>query len=184
MSLDYVILGILDRRPSTGYDLSKIMDRTTNFYWQATHAQIHQRLKRLQKDGMVKEEPVWEKGRPARIIYHLTSKGRRALVEWEKTPPEDLAVRHGFLSQFNSSYVLEIPDIIKKIDIHQRRSHERLDLHREALEIIKKKNLSEPKVKIDYLMALYGVMFEQTCQDWCEEAKRFLTEDNSTMVEK
>jgi len=184
MSLDYVILGILERRPSTGYDLSKIMDRTTNFYWQATHAQIHQRLKRLQKDGMVKEKRAWEKGRPARIIYNLTSKGGRALVDWEKTPPEDLAVRHGFLSQFNSSYVLEVPEIVKKVDIHQRRSQERLDLHKEAMEIIKRKNLAERKNQVDYLMALYGVMFEQTCQDWCEEAKRFLDENNNTAVEK
>ncbi|MGE5450056.1 MAG: helix-turn-helix transcriptional regulator [Methanomassiliicoccales archaeon] len=184
MSLDYVILGILERRPSTGYDLSKIMDRTTNFYWQATHAQIHQRLKRLQKDGMVKEEPVWEKGRPARIIYHLTSKGRRALVDWEKTPPEDLAVRHGFLSQFNSSYVLEGPEIVEKIDIHQGRSQERLELHQQAVEIIKKKDLKERKNQIDYLMALYGVMFEQTCQDWCMDAKKFLEEQDNTSLNK
>lgn len=177
MSLDYVILGILERRPSTGYELSKIMDRTTIFYWQATHAQIHQRLKRLYKEGLVRQEPVWEKGRPARIIYHLTSKGKKALIEWVRSPSEDLAVRHGFLSQFNSCYLLDDEEIIEKIEAHQNRSLERLQTYRQKFEITNKKDLSDRRVKIDYLMALYGIMVEQACQEWCEQAKVFIREE-------
>jgi PadR family transcriptional regulator AphA len=167
--------------PSTGYDLSKIMDRTTNFFWQATHAQIHQRLKALRKAGYVYEEPVWEKGRQARIIYHLTSTGGKALKEWVQGPAQNMAVRHGFLSQFQSSYLLDAEEIMRKLEVHQEESRKSEDVYKKSAEILEKRDMSDKKNQIDYLIALYGANFEKAIQQWCEEASRFLVVNQKSL---
>jgi PadR family transcriptional regulator, regulatory protein AphA len=76
-----VILGLLGLAPRTGYDVKRVTDISTRFFWRASYGQIYPELARLETAGLVRarEEPH---GRRRRRVFELTPGGRDALDEW------------------------------------------------------------------------------------------------------
>ena len=76
-----VILGLLKFSPRTGYDVKRVTDFSTRFFWRASYGQIYPELRALTAAGLVhvSEEP---RGRRPRRVYGLTPKGERALRDW------------------------------------------------------------------------------------------------------
>lgn len=76
-----VILGLVALGPRTGYDIKRITDSSTRFFWGASYGQIYPELKRLERDGLVeaRDEP---RGRVRRRVYTITPAGERAVREW------------------------------------------------------------------------------------------------------
>ena len=86
MSLKHAILGFLNMRPFSGYDLWKVFGKSVNNYWSATHTQVYRTLAELAKDKMVDTEMVRQQSSPNKKIYHITYRGREELVKWLKPP--------------------------------------------------------------------------------------------------
>jgi DNA-binding PadR family transcriptional regulator len=76
-----VILGLLKFDPRTGYDVKRVTDFSTRFFWRASYGQIYPELRALTASGLVhvREEP---RGRRPRLVYELTPAGERALRGW------------------------------------------------------------------------------------------------------
>ena len=76
-----VILGLLKFGPRTGYDVKRVTDFSTRFFWRASYGQIYPELRRLEGAGLVRarEEP---RGRRPRRVYELTPKGEGILSAW------------------------------------------------------------------------------------------------------
>lgn len=76
-----VILGLLKFSPRTGYDVKRVTDFSTRFFWRASYGQIYPELRALKEAGLVnvREEPH---GRRPRRVYELTPEGDRALHDW------------------------------------------------------------------------------------------------------
>ena len=55
-TLKYAILGLLNRKNMTGYDLSKEFETTLFEFWNAKHSQIYPELKSLSENGLVRYE--------------------------------------------------------------------------------------------------------------------------------
>jgi len=95
-----VILGLLKFGPRTGYDVKRVTDFSTRFFWRASYGQIYPELRGLEKAGLVRarEEP---RGRRPRRVYELTAKGERALATWLRGESELYEVRdEGLLRLF------------------------------------------------------------------------------------
>ncbi|GAH88572.1 unnamed protein product, partial [marine sediment metagenome] len=76
MSLEKALLGLLDHRPMTGYDLKKILDHPMGFFWAAQMSQIYRELNKLEEKKLVKSEIKPQEKRPDRKVYQLTKEGR------------------------------------------------------------------------------------------------------------
>ena len=76
-----VILGLLKFEPRTGYDIKRVTDFSTRFFWRASYGQIYPELRSLERAGLVaaRDEPY---GRRRRRVYELTPAGEQALFEW------------------------------------------------------------------------------------------------------
>jgi PadR family transcriptional regulator AphA len=85
--LDYAILGFLNYRPSSGYDLKKIFDSSVQHFWPADQSQIYRTLARLMEQGFVKMEKIPQEDRPDRKVYSITDSGRQELLKWLAGPP-------------------------------------------------------------------------------------------------
>lgn len=77
----YVLLGFLEKHPHSGYDIKRIADHSTRFFWQISYGQIYPELKRLAELGLVAQQPG-SRGLRARNVYRITAKGRAALRSW------------------------------------------------------------------------------------------------------
>src|SRR3954463_4161486 len=79
MSLRHAVLGLLERRPSTGYELTQTFDRSLSTSWHARHSQIYPELAKLEAAGLI--ALVGEGARRSKT-YDITDAGRAALRDW------------------------------------------------------------------------------------------------------
>ena len=82
MSLDHAILGFLNYKPMSGYDLKSVFDLSVKHFWPAEQSQIYRTLSRLSEQGFTNIEVVRQEDRPDRKVYHITDFGREELHKW------------------------------------------------------------------------------------------------------
>ena len=86
MSLEHAILGFLNYRALSGYDLKKIFDTSVRHFWPANQSQIYRTLNRLTESGWAEMEKIEQVSRPDRKEYSITEAGRDELQKWLATP--------------------------------------------------------------------------------------------------
>jgi DNA-binding PadR family transcriptional regulator len=86
MSLEHAILGFLNYRSYSGYDLKKIFDTSVQHFWPADQSQIYRTLNRLAEKGLAEMEVVEQVDRPNRKEYSITEAGKEELRQWLVTP--------------------------------------------------------------------------------------------------
>ncbi|MGZ4476750.1 MAG: PadR family transcriptional regulator [Nocardioides sp.] len=79
MSLRHALLGLLARRPSSGYELTRMFDRSLSTSWHAGHSQIYPELGKLETAGLI--SLVGEGARRSKT-YDITDEGRAELRRW------------------------------------------------------------------------------------------------------
>lgn len=84
----YGLLGLLAVRPWTGYELTHQVQRSLRFTWPTSAGHLYREQRRLVELGWatVEDEPA---GRRTRKRYTITPDGRRALEQWQATPPQE-----------------------------------------------------------------------------------------------
>jgi DNA-binding PadR family transcriptional regulator len=86
MSLKHAILGFLQYKPYSGYDLKKVFDTSVRHFWPADQSQIYRTLSQLADEGWAEVEVVPQEDRPDRKEFHITAAGRDELRRWLRTP--------------------------------------------------------------------------------------------------
>jgi DNA-binding PadR family transcriptional regulator len=94
MSLQSALLGVLDARPMSGYELAQFFDSGSGWVWSAPQSQIYPHLRRMEADGLITGERTVRGSKLERTIYSLTEDGKRVLLEWlgeyhAPPPPRD-----------------------------------------------------------------------------------------------
>lgn len=117
MSPDYPLLGLLARKPSSGYDLGKWL-RSEGMYLGRSHSMtpVYRALNQFVERGWVECDITDPAAGPSAKVYHLTPAGREALVEWARSDyvPADrpmapeFTVHLNFAGQLGPAYALKI----------------------------------------------------------------------------
>lgn len=173
MSLQHLILGLLEDHPMSGYDLHKaFLDSVQNF-WTTDRSQIYRTLHKLQRAGWLEIEHVVQSDNPDKKVYHVTDAGREALHQWLITPIDDTPVREGWLGQVFFAANVKPSQTIQLIQTYRKKAVEDM----EVLQLIddqfyKDKDLHQmPRfVQMRYLALRNGLLFGQTMIAWCDEA--------------
>jgi DNA-binding PadR family transcriptional regulator len=167
-----VILGMLKLGVPTGYDIKKVIDGSTRFFWTASFGQIYPELKRLRKAGLVraKEEP---RGKVKRTVYELTPKGEEALREW-LTDRENVIfeIRDESLLRLFFGDVLSQDDVLANLRMQQLIFDLVLQRFRE-IEVEARAGIEEGR-EYPYLVLRYGLDFITWARDWYAEVERRL----------
>jgi len=110
-----VILGLLKFSPRTGYDVKRVTDFSTRFFWRASYGQIYPELRGLEGAGLVRasEEP---RGRRPRRVYELTPKGERELSAWLLGANELYEVRDEGLLRLFFGELLQSEDLLALVE--------------------------------------------------------------------
>jgi DNA-binding PadR family transcriptional regulator len=88
VSLPHAILGLINYRPATGYDVKNTFKKSIHFFWNATLPQIYRTLRQMEADGWVTSVVEHQDGKPSRKIYHVTGSGQQEFARWLTQPPE------------------------------------------------------------------------------------------------
>lgn len=84
MPLKHGILGLLNYRPMTGYDINRIFQTGIAFFWHAQTSQIYKELTTLMKNKWVESETIVQNDKPNKKLFHITEEGRLELGRWLK----------------------------------------------------------------------------------------------------
>jgi DNA-binding PadR family transcriptional regulator len=167
-----VILGMLKLGVATGYDIKKVIDFSTRFFWTASYGQIYPELKRLQKAGLVRAEQS-PRGKVKRTVYSLTPKGEEALHQW-LTDSQDVLfeIRDESLLRLFFSDLLSRDEVITNLKTQQQIFELVLQRFRE-IEVGAKEGVAEGRL-YPYVALRYGLDFISWARDWYAEAARRL----------
>jgi len=95
-NLELALLGLLDYRPMSGYDVQGIFATTALAHFSSSPGAIYPTLKRLEKRGLA--EATLDRTREARPrrVYSMTTAGQEAFVAWLRQPvTREELVRNG-----------------------------------------------------------------------------------------
>jgi DNA-binding PadR family transcriptional regulator len=116
MSLEYSLLGFLQYHPMTGYDLKKVLDESTQFFWHAELSQIYPELKRLEQKGCIESESLPQEGKPDKKVYSITPQGRNELHAWLAEPVDEVpAIKNQVLLKLFFSGTLQKDEICSQL---------------------------------------------------------------------
>lgn len=81
-TLKYAILGLLNRKPMTGYDISKEFNFQIAEFWNAKHSQIYPELKKLVNEGLIFFNIEISGDVLEKKVYYITEKGKEEFLNW------------------------------------------------------------------------------------------------------
>jgi DNA-binding PadR family transcriptional regulator len=82
----YALLGLLNIRPWTTYELAKQVQRSLGWFWPRAERKLYDEPKRLVAQGLATASSESTGKRP-RTVYAITPAGRKALKRWLDDPP-------------------------------------------------------------------------------------------------
>jgi DNA-binding PadR family transcriptional regulator len=175
MALAHAIMTALIEDDLSGYELARDFETSLGFFWQASHQQIYQELRKLADKGWLARREVKQKGKPNKIIYGLTKKGRKALAAWvygdtrTQVAKDELLVKLYNLSSENAAHLAG--EITARRDEMMRRLY--------LYETIRRRHYSDPALlptrrKGVYLALAAGIRQGEQFLAWCDEALALL----------
>ena len=171
MSLDHAILGFVNERPRSGYDLKKAFDSSVAHFWPANQSQIYRTLARLTEADMVEVRVIQQDGKPNRKVYHITEAGLAELRRWLTTPLPLAAWREAFLIQFYWGDAITLDELVKLLEDRASEHKARVELLLGALRRFEEK----PPVGVwdkvlQPLIVEGGIALEEAWLSWTERA--------------
>jgi PadR family transcriptional regulator, regulatory protein AphA len=114
MDLKQTILGIISRKPVSGYDLKRIISDSDIFYWSGNNNQIYKCLLELQKEGLVTFRTQLQENLPNKKIYTITEQGllelHKGLIEPAEAPEfhKDILIHLAFAERLSNIEVIQL----------------------------------------------------------------------------
>jgi PadR family transcriptional regulator, regulatory protein AphA len=163
----YVVLGMLRHEPRTGYEIKRVVDNSTRFFWAASYGQIYPELRRLEEAGLVEGRPEPRGGRK-RTVYELTDAGRDELRRWLDQPVTVMEFRDEALLKL--FFAVADPDRAERILAAKKRLHEE---KLEALRRVEAKTRASGAAGDPFpdLVRRYGFESSQWAIDWCDRVR-------------
>ncbi|MDQ4039897.1 MAG: PadR family transcriptional regulator [Actinomycetota bacterium] len=168
----FVVLGLLAKRPGSGYDIVAFAERSVSFFWPLSRSQLYTELSRLEELGWASGSTVEQDRYPNKRVYEPTPAGMTALREWLDAPAVPQKQRHRdpvVLKTFLGSFMS--PD----------RLADQLEAHRQAAAQTRAKLLTvvshldsleaNASRRFGRATARYGVLQAEATMAWIDEVQ-------------
>ena len=181
MSLRYTLLGFINYKPVTGYELKKHMDNSTNFFWNAKLNQKNTTLKKLEQEEYNTSKKILQEGQPDKKIYTITEKGKTELILWLEQQITEIPMQKN-------------PDVLKtffsgilKKEIILDQLNQQLTLHKKQLQVYQNQTSLYVTTVIEQtglkregilweLVRKFGEDYEKSYIQWLENANKTIKE--------
>ncbi len=179
----YVLLGLLEWEPMSGYDIKKTIEETIKDFWNESYGNIYPTLKKLLTEGLAEKSVERQEGRPDRIVYRITPRGLAELVAWLNEPPVTQRTRNEFLAKFVFGHLVSKEANIAQIERYKQKLEERLAWYEKMEAVLEEGRLHSRKKLLEYLALRQGGHVLAGHLKWCSEvltALRYYPDDGMT----
>ncbi len=172
----YAILGMLTLIPnSSGYDIKKLMDSSTQYFWKETSSSIYPVLKELEKDGLIFRQESPSENDRQRHLYTLSPEGNQALKEWLAKPPELEQSRNELLLKLFFGDVVHSSISQQHLEDYQKVLKEKKTVFLEIQEKLQREQQEETGLPYWLITLDYGIRQVEAALDWCESTLKQLS---------
>ena len=172
-TLKYAILGLINRKPLTGYDITKEFNSGLIDFWYAKHSQIYPELKKLTDEDLISFETIIQGEKLEKKLYTITENGRISLQKWlakdeplEPTPKDVFRLKAYFCDEMDTD------TLSRQFQSTLTKYSERLKYLENCMEeLLKKKDISKvssPEFG-DYIVLKGAIMREKTYVEWLKD---------------
>ena len=165
--LQYLILGLLNQSPKTGYDLKRVFEDDIGEFWQAQHSQIYPELKRLEQADRITHVELIAGTKLKKKQYSITADGIAFFDEWRYSPTSEIIAS-------KDEFILKLYFIDSKNDAHlDAMFTEQKTLHQAKLDHLldRRQTLFSQQAAVDahyghYLILEHAINREQDYLNW------------------
>ena len=176
MSLQYAILGLLNKYNFSGYDIMKIFDHGLTHYWSTEHTQIYRMLSKLNNKKLIECEIKYQKSKPDKKIYRITKSGKKYFQQWLQEPSLLPEIRHSQLLQFSFMAELETVKIIKFLRDYEKLILKKLEIYNNPEQIKKTNSIAanEKEKELWRLVLDNGIQYYKNEIKWIHKSIKCL----------
>ncbi len=151
-----VILGILQNKPRTGYEINDILQNQISYFYDGTYGMIYPTLKKLEKEGKVKKETIIQDDKPNKNIFSITDKGKEELNEYLNSGDISEVFKSDFLMKLFFGDNLSKEQVIKLINKEIETKENQIQSLENSLKKWQLQGISElQKITVGYGLAQY-----------------------------
>jgi DNA-binding PadR family transcriptional regulator len=99
MDAQSIILGLLQHKSMTGYEIKKVFSISFAFFSGFSFGSIYPALRKMEENGLISMQMKVQENAPNRKIYTITEKGRETFPEKLRSPLELAAYKSDFLAR-------------------------------------------------------------------------------------
>src|SRR3990167_4744613 len=162
----FAVLGCLNIRPMSAYEVKQFMAQSTQYFWMEHEAQLYPTLKKLTADKLVhaKEEAAQKGG--MRVVYKITAKGLTVFRDWLNQETENAPYRNEFLLKLFFGNEMDKTVLQKRIEEYKKEAQENLSQIKAISEALN----NIPAKRRPYILATitYGAHMMKAEIAWCD----------------
>lgn len=164
----FAIMGMLALNPkSSGYDIKKLMEQSTQYFWKESFSSIYPVLNALIKDGLIMQHEDISKNERQRNVYELTEQGRVELKKWINKPVEHEQSRNELLLKLFFGETVPPATTRKHVEEFHRMLIGKDKLFKAIKDQLKSEHKNEPGLPY-WLMTLdFGLSQAKAAKNWC-----------------
>ncbi len=167
----FAIMGMLALVPkSSGYDIKKLMEASTQYFWKESYGSIYPVLSTLVKEGLIVQNEDLSKSARQRNVYELTTEGKKILKEWVKQPVEYEQSRNELLLKLFFGECVSPSTTRKHVEEFQQMLIGKDKLYQTIRNKLLLDQKNEPGLPY-WLMTLdFGIGQVKAALEWCKSA--------------
>lgn len=175
---DYVILGLLNEGPLTGYEIKQLINIRFKFFWSESYGQLYPALKSLKERGLIEETATRATSHRSQKSYRLEPKGLAALKDWLAQPVEKESVRLEILLKMYFSQLVDNRVMVNHLTTFQQQHMKEAELLRMFQKELKSILDQDPSHANILQVVNFGIEVNEAYLNWCREVIAFLKEAN------
>ena len=167
----YVMLGMLSSFGElSGYDIKKLLETTSDWYWSESNAQIYPMLKRLEASGSVTSRIALHGARESRL-YKITEEGSVSLSSWIGVPVEYRPMRVELLIKLRFAHLNEPIVMLEHMREFKRIIESKMSNMRHVMSRVNELHVGSCDLERDYVAMTYEYENEllNSKRSWCDK---------------
>lgn len=164
MSTKFALLGLLNIKKMSAYDLAKFAKESIGYFWNESYSNVHRTLKILADEKLIKKMP--EKGSRNKNLFEITDLGQQSLSKWLSNHQYTIIYRDELLLKLfvskNNDYpaiLIDLKNVLKELLVQRQ-------VYSELQEFI----ATRPE-NLSYDLVLdYGILQNDVTIEWLEKA--------------
>jgi len=169
----FAILGMLAiLKKSSGYDLKKHMESSTQYFWKETFSSIYPVLEDLEEQKLIVKVDTPTRNDRKRNVYTLTSAGQDTLKSWLLEPVEQMQIRNELILKLFFGNMVPVEVNIEHLEKQKKELENKLSIYQKIKDELADIDLNESLYSL--LTLDYGIRQVSSSLKWCDDAIKIL----------